>query len=127
MDKNISFEEAISALDDTVKKLISVFPDSKLMPEKKTTPTCADKDEYFLLPSKVAYAVLGGRNPDVKNNLGLMRVARSILSYEYLWNTVRVQGGAYGVGFVPRRDGGLSFYSYRDPSPAKSIEAYKKS
>ncbi|MBO7197164.1 MAG: insulinase family protein [Clostridia bacterium] len=113
--------------NETIEKLISIFPSKNNAPEKKITPTCAGKDEFFLLPSKVAYAVLGGKSVEVSKNLGLMRVARSILSYEYLWNTVRVQGGAYGVGFVPRRDGGLSFYSYRDPSPTKSIEAYKNS
>jgi Zn-dependent M16 (insulinase) family peptidase len=80
-----------------------------------------------MLPSKVAYAVMGGKSDRVAKNLGAMRVARSILSYEYLWNTVRVQSGAYGTGFVPRRDGTLSFYSYRDPAPARSLGFYRSS
>ena len=63
----------------------------------------------------------------VKDNLGLMRVVRSILSYEYLWNNIRVLGGAYGCGFVAKRDGALSFYSYRDPNPAASLKVYTAS
>ena len=35
---------------------------------------------------------------------------------------VRVQGGAYGAGMNIRRSGGLSCHSYRDPSPAKTLE-----
>jgi Zn-dependent M16 (insulinase) family peptidase len=70
---------------------------------------------------------MGAKAQGLRNYVGYFRVARSILSYEYLWNTVRVEGGAYGTGFVPRRDGSISFYSYRDPSPARSLECYKAS
>lgn len=113
--------------DETIGKLISIFPigDGEIV--KKTTSLCAESDEFFLLPTKVAYAVMGGKHDDVCENLGFLRVARSILSYEYLWNTVRVQSGAYGTGFIPRRDGGLAFYSYRDPSPSKSLDFYRQS
>ena len=113
--------------DELVAKLISLFPDREEIIEKKNTPLCAESEEFFLLPTKVGYAVMGGKHQDVCENLGILRVARSILSYEYLWNTVRVQSGAYGTGFIPRRDGGLAFYSYRDPSPARSLEFYRQS
>ena len=127
VDKNrLTLSVAGDPDDGFVEKLISIFPENGKA-EKKITPTCAGNNEYFLLPSKVAYAVLGGKSDRVSENLGAMRVARSILSYEYLWNTVRVQSGAYGTGFVPRRDGTLSFYSYRDPSPARSLGFYKAS
>ena len=58
--------------------------------------------------------------------LGAMRVVRSILSYDYLWSNVRVKGGAYGAGFTCQKSGEISFYSYRDPNPAASLECYKK-
>ena len=106
--------------------LISIFPKGD-SPIKKETSLCAGKSEFIVIPSKVAYAILGGQSERIKEHLGLMRVARSILSYEYLWNTVRVQSGAYGTGFVPRKDGSLAFYSYRDPSPQSSLEFYHKS
>ena len=83
--------------------------------------------ELFAVPSKVAYAAMGARSDLVRENLGIMRVVRSILSYEYLWNNVRVKNGAYGAGFIPRRDGFVSFYSYRDPAPKSSLEIYKGS
>lgn len=116
-----------SVPDGFIDKLTDIFPicDGEMLPA--TTPPCADKSEFAIVPSKVGYAVVGGRNNKVGENLGFMRVARSILSYEYLWNTIRVKNGAYGAGFVGRRDGSLSFYSYRDPSPAKSVEYFKAS
>ena len=115
------------ARDDLIERITEIFPIGIGEIQRKNTPACAEKSEFVLIPSKVAYAVIGGKSELVGKNLGLMRVVRSILSYEYLWNTVRVQGGAYGTGFVPRKDGSLSFYSYRDPSPARSLMAYRDS
>lgn len=46
------------------------------------------------------------------------------MSYDYLWNTVRVKGGAYGVFSLFRRDGSAAFLSYRDPNINKTIDAY---
>ncbi len=113
--------------DDFIHRLIALFPEGEGKIEKTSTAPCAKGSEFFLTPSKVAYAVMGAQARELRDYVGYFRVARSILSYEYLWNTVRVEGGAYGTGFVPRRDGSISFYSYRDPSPARSLECYRAS
>ena len=57
---------------------------------------------------------------------GSYRVVRAMLSYGFLWNEVRVKGGAYGVmcGFPSSGDG--YFVSYRDPKLAETNETYKK-
>lgn len=117
----------VTGLDEEkfLRDLISVIPEKNIPYEKKATALCAQKNEFLLLPTKVGYAVMRGQNEMVSEKLGLMRVARSILSYEYLWNTVRVQSGAYGTGFTPRKSGAFTFYSYRDPSPARSLEFYE--
>ena len=109
------------------ERLIDSIPDNNSPAEKKTTPLVSEGDEYILLPSKVAYAVAGGYSESAKDHLGLLRVARSILSYEYLWNKVRVKNGAYGTGFTPKRGGLISFYSYRDPNPGASLGYYRES
>jgi Zn-dependent M16 (insulinase) family peptidase len=48
---------------------------------------------------------------------GALKVLRMILSYDYLWNNVRVKGGAYGCmcGFSGV-EGDVYFTSYRDPN-----------
>lgn len=55
---------------------------------------------------------------------GSMYVGANIISLCYLWNRVRVQGGAYGCGLRVTPAGGLDCYSYRDPSPDKTLTAY---
>ena len=112
---------------DFTDRLISIFPKSEPIIDRVHIGNCSSDSEFFVIPSKVAYAVLGGKCDEAEQNYGFLRVARSILSYEYLWNTIRVKNGAYGTGFVTRRDGMIMFYSYRDPSPANSIEYYKAS
>ena len=119
----ISVTGAVS--DEFLEGLIKLFPIQSEEIIRKTTAPCADKSEYLLVPSKVAYAVFGGKSSATAENLGYIRVARSILSYEYLWNTIRLKNGAYGAGFIGRREGTIAFYSYRDPSPEKSVEYYK--
>ena len=53
---------------------------------------------------------------------GSMPVLASILNFAYLWNEIRVQGGAYGCGFLSRDDGDSGFYTYRDPQPGRSLD-----
>jgi Zn-dependent M16 (insulinase) family peptidase len=45
----------------------------------------------------------------------------------YLWEKIRVQGGAYGAYVIfDDRSGVLSFLSYRDPNIAGTISSYDK-
>ena len=53
---------------------------------------------------------------------GTWSVAATVLSYDFLWNEIRVKGGAYGCGFRAVNDRQLCFYTYRDPAIDPSIE-----
>ena len=55
-----------------------------------------------------------------------MRVLRVILGYDYLWNKVRVTGGAYGCMSSFSRDGFAYFVSYRDPHLARTIRTFEE-
>ena len=81
-------------------------------------------NEGIAIPSQVSFAVCAADVIAGERARGYYQVARSIVSYAYLWNSVRVLGGAYGAGLVTRRGGLLGFYSYRDPSPRRSIDCY---
>ena len=85
------------------------------------------RDEGIVIPSQVSYAVRALNVLDNAPTRGYLLVARSIVSYAHLWNSVRVLGGAYGAGLVVRRGGIMGFYSYRDPSPRRSIDCYGES
>ncbi len=57
---------------------------------------------------------------------GAWIVASKALNYGYLWNEVRVLGGAYGSGFNCAPSSLLGFYSYRDPAVDPTLAAYAK-
>ena len=56
---------------------------------------------------------------------GAAVVLGAMMSYGYLWNAVRVQGGAYGTGMAVRVNGDMLCYSYRDPNPEATLEAFR--
>lgn len=55
---------------------------------------------------------------------GSMQVLKTILNLEYLWNEVRVKGGAYGSGCNFQHNGICYFYSYRDPNLQETYKIY---
>lgn len=57
---------------------------------------------------------------------GAANVLSSAIRFDYLWNEVRVKGGAYGSMYSHRRNGSLAFGSYRDPNIQKTLDVYKK-
>lgn len=110
-----------------VDSLASSIPTDGVIPNKSDIKPFGFKSEAIIVPSRVSYAVLGGNGGgEVADALGSLMVSKSILSYEYLWNQIRVLGGAYGAGFIGRRSGFIGCYSYRDPSPVASLEKYKE-
>ena len=87
--------------------------------EYKTLPAVCEGIE---IPTRTAFTALGF--PMAKRgSTAAYDVVKTILSYEFLWNEIRAVGGAYGAGGV-LRDGFGAFYSYRDPSPKRSLEKY---
>ncbi len=49
---------------------------------------------------------------------------QTILGTDYLWNNVRVMGGAYGAAAKFLHDGTVYFSSYRDPNLADTLKIY---
>lgn len=85
-----------------------------------------DKDrEAFAINSDVTFTsvrnILINRDKQIDYD-GTWNIASRAISYDYLWNTIRVQGGAYGCGFSVTDDGQCGFYTYRDPNVASSIK-----
>ena len=48
------------------------------------------------------------------------------MGYDYLWNQVRVVGGAYGCFSSFTRTGKVTFVSYRDPNLKRTLDVYDK-
>ncbi|NLC25449.1 MAG: hypothetical protein GX777_02350 [Fastidiosipila sp.] len=86
------------------------------------------KQEATIIPAAVSYACMAcDTRPANGNFSGEWLVVNRILTLEYLWNKIRVQGGAYGCGFSIDKSAKCVFYSYRDPQPWNSLDSYRKS
>lgn len=86
------------------------------------------KDEGFVVPTQVSYVGKGGRLFGVGESVpASSAVVSKFLRTGYLWDNVRVIGGAYG-GFCTfnSQSGFFSFLSYRDPNLADTIDVYDK-
>jgi Zn-dependent M16 (insulinase) family peptidase len=55
---------------------------------------------------------------------GSLQVLKTIVGLDYLWNRVRVQGGAYGAFSSFSWGGNTVFMSYRDPNLTETLKAY---
>lgn len=86
------------------------------------------RNEAFIVVSDVSYTALGWDNRLLDGAYtGVWSVASRALTFDYLWNEVRVKGGAYGVGFKASRYGNMRFYSYRDPHLDETVERFRDS
>lgn len=93
----------------------------KLMAEKAPVV-----DEGFIVPTQVSYVGKAGLVYDEGERIpGSAAVVARFLRTGYLWDYVRVMGGAYGgfCTFSPF-SGFFSFLSYRDPNLDKTLDVY---
>ncbi|MCP3892373.1 MAG: peptidase M16 [Desulfobulbaceae bacterium] len=84
--------------------------------------------EAYITAAEVVFAVQGGNLlKNGKGYNGSFEVLKTYLSRDYLWNTVRQMGGAYGC-FIQfgQLSGNLTFVSYRDPQVKKTYDAYNQ-
>ena len=93
----------------------------------KAVGICPKHGEAFITAGMVQYNACTGSFAEsgITYN-GSMNVLKNVLGNEYLWNNVRVKGGAYGCmcGFAPSGNG--YFTSYRDPNLEKTVAVYEK-
>jgi Zn-dependent M16 (insulinase) family peptidase len=88
-------------------------------------PAPAPRNEAFVIPSNVSYVARAAAPSSADaGTLGAWQVATRALSYDYLWNEVRVKGGAYGVGFKRTTEGLRQFWSFRDPAVDATLGRY---
>ncbi len=94
--------------------------------KEKYCPVPEKKNEGFLTASQVQYVCRAGNF--VKKGFsytGALKVLRVMMNYDYLWNNVRVKGGAYGCMCSFGKSGESYFVSYRDPNLEKTVAVYE--
>lgn len=117
-------EKALSVL---VKDFDNNCEEADLSQLDKYIPETEIKKEAYTTPAEIQYVALGGSFRDIPDaNQGVLKVVSHLLNYDYLWNEVRVKGGAYGVGCRFNREGDGYFTSYRDPNLSSTLEVYRE-
>lgn len=115
-------DEFISLTNDFAQKLGDVHEEKQ---ERKLNFT--GKNEGFKTSGKVQYVAKAGNYIDENHPYkGTLKILRVIMGYDYLWNNVRVMGGAYGCFSTFTRFGDSFFVSYRDPNLKNTLDIFDK-
>ena len=114
---------------DGLEKMIANLSERLYKEVPEETPCiihCEKKNEGFKTASKVQYVARTGNFIDNgAAYTGALQILKVILSYDYLWQNIRVKGGAYGCMSNFNRIGEGYFVSYRDPNLKRTIEVYE--
>ena len=126
--KRLTVYHAGERNDAFIESLLQVFPEGSEMGERVKIEPLGVRREGILIPAQISFASQSGNVYELEETPhGSLTVIRSILSYGFLWNAIRVQGGAYGAGFTRRANGIAAFYTYRDPDANRSIDCFRQS
>ncbi|QSX08677.1 insulinase family protein [Alkalibacter rhizosphaerae] len=118
--------EGLSLVEKEMKDFLPLLG-NKPAQNADLTFALAPKNEGIATPGKVLYvgkayniAALGHKYD------ASLQVVKTIMSTDYLWNKVRVQGGAYGAFFSVGRTGSLFMGSYRDPNLKNTLDVFDR-
>ncbi len=107
-----------------VESFVNAAPEQKL-PKQKIEFKPRKISEAFKTSAKINYVAKAGTYKCKDHPYtGALRVLKVIMGYDYLWNQVRVVGGAYGCFGAFGKNGRASFSSYRDPNLKRTLEVY---
>ncbi|MDR1957738.1 MAG: insulinase family protein [Planctomycetaceae bacterium] len=88
-------------------------------------PVSGILNEGVIIPSRVQYVV---KAADYQKSgfrySGKMLVLAGFLRTSYLWDNIRVLGGAYGGGITITRSGSVALWSYRDPHLQRTVDVF---
>jgi len=105
-----------------VRSLVEAFPAGELRAKHLHAKSADVASEGFVIAAPVGFVGTANRLPPEAPYCGAQQVAARILTLDYLWNEIRVKGGAYGTRFSVRPNGDVLTMTYRDPAPSRSLE-----
>ncbi len=108
-------------------ELIAALPTSERVNRACAVKPWGRRREGIVVPVDVSFAVMGGSLLSCGRAFnGESHVLSHIVSLTYLWNAIRVQGGAYGTGMQMKMNGLVGYYSFRDPSAQRSLQCFRQ-
>ena len=124
-------QEGLTLAKEGIGKLAAKLPAAKTLKdrfyEKIDDSMLEQKNEGFKTPGQVQFVARSGRYGEGGvEDFGTLQVLRTIMSFEYLWFHIRVQGGAYGCMCNFTNHGLGSFVTFRDPHLKRSNEIFEQ-
>ncbi|MCQ2798614.1 MAG: insulinase family protein [Bacilli bacterium] len=81
----------------------------------------------LIIPAPISYNAIAGNLADFgMEYTGAAPLVSHILRYGFLWDEIRVKGGAYGAGISITKTGTVTLGSYRDPNVVNTYSNFKK-
>ncbi|WP_343208201.1 insulinase family protein [Anaerolentibacter hominis] len=120
--------EGLNAAGPVLEKMIRGLGAQDTLPVRGADSPLSvpETNEGFLTSGQVQYVARVGNFKEAGfDYTGSMMVLRMILSYDYLWNNIRVKGGAYGCMSGFGRTGNAFLVSYRDPNLERTNEVFE--
>jgi Zn-dependent M16 (insulinase) family peptidase len=110
-----------------LEKFLAKLPAPGKATSKPWKPRSLPRSEALTAPTQVNYVGCAANLFDTGYQMhGSALVIARYLQTAWLWEKIRVQGGAYGgMCSFDHRAGTFVFASYRDPNLEKSLEIYK--
>ncbi|KAF8410035.1 hypothetical protein HHK36_002555 [Tetracentron sinense] len=109
-----------------VSKFLDLLPSSSTVETSSWNARLAPANEAIVIPTQVNYVGKAANIYETGYQLkGSAYVISKYISNTWLWDRVRVSGGAYG-GFCDfdTHSGVFSYLSYRDPNLLKTLDVY---
>ncbi|KAL4578658.1 hypothetical protein LXL04_014787 [Taraxacum kok-saghyz] len=110
-----------------VTKFLNLLPNSSsIVTSSSSNELLPLNNEAIIIPTQVNYV---GKAANIYENgyqlKGSVYVISKYISNTWLWDNIRVNGGAFGAFCdFDTRSGVLSFLSYRDPNLLKTLDVY---
>ncbi len=122
----IGGEEFLNGAKDYSVRFLTLMDNTADL-EYNNAVELSDKNSLALYSSsQVQYAALCGELPDeARDKRGYLLVLQHLLSTDYLWQNIRVLGGAYGCMLSFDINGTASMVSYRDPNLDETLDCFK--
>ncbi|XP_022952756.1 presequence protease 1, chloroplastic/mitochondrial-like [Cucurbita moschata] len=109
-----------------IGKFLDLLPNEPVIKNSSWNARLSSDNEAILIPTQVNYVGKAANIYETGYQLnGSAYVISKYISNTWLWDRVRVSGGAYG-GFCDfdTHSGVFSFLSYRDPNLLKTLDVY---
>ncbi|TMW94976.1 hypothetical protein EJD97_009557 [Solanum chilense] len=116
----------LSNAEKHISKFLDLLPSTSLVEPAAWNARLSRSNEAFVVPTQVNYVGKAANLYEAGYELkGSAYVISNYISNTWLWDRVRVSGGAYG-GFCSfdSHSGVFSFLSYRDPNLLKTLDVY---